>query len=375
MSAIFIANIEDNNIEGIPKKIKYQACALSKMKKICKLLLKNNGHIIMYSYLEGELINKVILNDIQIKKPMKLDTRLYIEAMNLLNKEKYETLYVRHSLKPNFFLISLLAKAKKKKVGILYELPTYPYFGEQFNESNNKLKTSLRLGCELIFWPVIYIYITKLIVIVSNSKVYRFKKMHSITNGIYSKDILIKKKSGNNNYYNILGLGTIFKYHGYEKVLYSIKESEGKVNNKLIQFHIVGESDELKDLKELSIKLNIEKNLIFHGKKFGKELDEIFDEVDVAMGCLALYRRNADIDTTLKVVEYMVRGIPFVTSGIINNKNTTNMYLKIENNESPLQISKIYNFTESISEKKLLESAIISRNFYSWDSILSELAY
>lgn len=375
MSAILIANIEDNNIEGIPKKIKYQACALSKIKGKCELLLKEKGYIVKYFYLKGKLIEKTKLNNVEIIGSYKLDILLYKEGAKLIEKGLCDTLYIRHSLKPNFSLLNLLVKAKKAKVEIFYELPTYPYFGEQFKESNNKLKTSIRLGYELIFWPVIYVCITKLIVVVSNSKAYKLKKMHTITNGIYYGNIGIKTHIYNQETYNIIGIGTIFKYHGYEKVLYSIKENKGKIHNKLIQFHIVGESDEIENLKKLSINLGIDKNIIFHGKKFGKELDEIFNESDVAMGCLSLYRRNADIDTTLKVVEYMVRGIPFVTSGIIVNKDIDNTYLSVNNDNSPLQLSEIFNFTENMSQEKLYESAINARRIFSWDNILGEIVY
>lgn len=41
----------------------------------------------------------------------------------------------------------------------------------------------------------------------------------------------------------------------------------------------------------------------------------MYEEFDVGLGCLALHRRNADIDTTLKIIEYYCRGVPVVTSG------------------------------------------------------------
>lgn len=143
--------------------------------------------------------------------------------------------------------------------------------------------------------------------------------MVPITNGIETNNIPERISLNDTNCFKILGLGTIFKYHGYKKILYGISECKGYVDNKIVKFHIVGESKEIDNLKVLATELGISDNVIFHGKKYKDELDYIFNEMDIAAGYLALHRRNADTDTTLKVVEYLVRGIPFFTSGIISN--------------------------------------------------------
>lgn len=52
---------------------------------------------------------------------------------------------MRHMMKPSLSLVSLLMAAKKKNCEIIYEIPTYPYFAEQFFGVPNKLKTAIRL--------------------------------------------------------------------------------------------------------------------------------------------------------------------------------------------------------------------------------------
>jgi hypothetical protein len=65
--------------------------------------------------------------------------------------------------------------------------------------------------------------------------------------------------------------------------------------------------------------------------------------MDIAAGYLALHRRNADADTTLKVVEYLVRGISFFTSCIISNILQDEVtFLRIGNDDNPVNIATFY---------------------------------
>lgn len=65
---------------------------------------------------------------------------------------------------------------------------------------------------------------------------------------------------------------------------------------------------------ELITHYHIEKQVIFHGQKMGKELDELFDLADFAIGSLARHRSHIDKIKTLKNREYAARGIPFIYS-------------------------------------------------------------
>jgi hypothetical protein len=53
-------------------------------------------------------------------------------------------------MKTLLLLVSLLVVAKKINCEIIYDIPTYPYFAEQFFGAPNKLKTAIRLISEIL---------------------------------------------------------------------------------------------------------------------------------------------------------------------------------------------------------------------------------
>jgi glycosyltransferase involved in cell wall biosynthesis len=53
-------------------------------------------------------------------------------------------------------------------------------------------------------------------------------------------------------------------------------------------------------------------NLRFHGPKYGNDLEAIYRSCDVGIGTLALHRRNLEINSALKPLEYLTFGLPVV---------------------------------------------------------------
>ncbi|WP_367559926.1 hypothetical protein [Streptococcus iniae] len=65
--------------------------------------------------------------------------------------------------------------------------------------------------------------INHLIVIKSNSKVKVFKKMIEITNGADTHSLKIKKYEQNYSKISLVAVGTIYPYHGYDRILKGLK--------------------------------------------------------------------------------------------------------------------------------------------------------
>ena len=68
-----------------------------------------------------------------------------------------------------------------------------------------------------------------------------------------------------------------------------------------IDFHLVGVTPEQAD-----------KNVIFHGLLFGKQLDELARQMDIGLGSLALYRNGLTEASPLKTRQYGAWGLPYV---------------------------------------------------------------
>lgn len=370
MKTLFFADIEKNLSEGIYKKILSQVLAFSNHGS-CSFLFHENKKIFCETYQNSNLIEKRELDICDDSSSYKNNIKMINIAINLINENNYEMIYYRHSLRPSIRLCKLIRNCKIKNIKVICEIPTYPYFYEQVYNSNNKIITFFKMILDQIFWLVSYRNISLIVTIRSNSRIKVFKKMSIINNAIDKKNIKLREYKANDDNFNILGLGTICKYHGYDRIIKQIKKCDGKLNNnKKIVFHIVGESPIIDDLKNKTKKMGISENVIFHGKKFSNELNDIFNHMDIAVGCIALYRRHADIDTTLKVVEYTCRGIPFVSSGTVPKlENSENiMCLKISNNNSDINFDDWYNFVIKSNKNKIISYAKKSTNYFTWEN-------
>ena len=98
---------------------------------------------------------------------------------------------------------------------------------------------------------------------------------------------------------------------------------------------------------ELISRYHIEDRIIFHGQLFGKELDDMFDKCDFAIGSLARHRSGVYNIKTLKNREYAARGIAFVYSENDSDFDNKPYILKISPDETPINIPLIIDFVEN----------------------------
>ncbi|GAI27325.1 unnamed protein product [marine sediment metagenome] len=108
----------------------------------------------------------------------------------------------------------------------------------------------------------------------------------------------------------------------------------------------------------------MENNVIFHGLKYGKELDKVFDEVHIAIGTLGIHRKNLKYGSTLKVREYMARGVPFVISYIDEDiEEEFPLFLKLQPDDNPVNMDKVIEFAKRVYEKYGRAVPSIMRNY------------
>lgn len=333
---VMIAAMKYSKSDGISKKICMQASGLSSDGNKGNLFCLGENGIVKLEYDNGVLVGENLIASFSSKDEgiggINEERDLLRVSMKFLNEHDVDMLYVRHML-PDMSLLQLLRIAHNKKIKIGYEIPTYPYYREQMNVSKNKLKTFVKLGIETVYWPLIYKNIDVLTVIRCSTKAKMFKKMLSITNG-FAGGFQEYIPSDLNNI-NMIGVGTIYTYHGYEKVIRNMEKCGCRTSDgALINFHIVGQSGEIDRLKNIVRQLELEDHVFFHGVKHGEELKEIYRECNLGVGTMALSLRNADIDTAIKNIEYWSMNLPVMSSGSIFevNENTGLYYKQNEKN-------------------------------------------
>lgn len=370
-----VAAMKYSKTEGISKKICMQASGLSSNGNNCVLLCLGENKVVKIKYSNGIMIDEELLEGTGLSSEgiggINSEKKLLCSAISEIKSFNFDAMYVRHML-PNYKLLKLLKYARKKKVRIGYEIPTYPYYREQLNVSKNKAKTVLKLSIETVFWPFIYYYIDILTVIRANSKAHMFRKMKSITNGFSGESHNFIKKEV--KCINMIGVGTIYAYHGYDKIIKSMYKCNCKTKSGVtIKFHIVGKSEEIEKLKHLVNRLGMEKMVIFHGALYGNELSDIYSICNLGVGTMALSLRNADIDTAIKNIEYISYGLPVISSGkVFEIKNDRSIYYLQSENEV-LDFNDIYNFIYEFYENIKRENIESILDRYSWNNIMQRV--
>jgi len=354
MNAIFVANIEINYNEGIFKKVCAQAKAVANIVGKCILIVKHgNGSAIANVYdMEWKHTNQTVLE----------------KAINLISLSDIDVLYIR-AMVPNFKLIKLMHNAKIKKAKVYYEIPTYPFYAEQFRASRKKYRAIAKIGLNILFNDLIYSLSENIIIVKSNSKVHLRKKMKEITNGVDIESIQSKSYSTPwDGTLRMVGVGTFSQYHGYDRLIRGLSECNENVDGYDIEFHIVGAGVVADELKKLVEQLGL-KNVFFHGVKTTEQLNDMYERFDVGIGCLALHRRNADIDTTLKIIEYYCRGVPVVSSGV-TPFDASSYTIHVQDGEDAINIVEIFRRWKNIKEHELVNLSEDAKKKFNWNSIM-----
>ena len=112
----------------------------------------------------------------------------------------------------------------------------------------------------------------------------------------------------------------------------------------IINFHIVGDGDKklVNELKKIVKNNNLEKYVIFYGYKSGKDLDEIYNKTDIAIGSLGFSRIGLKEGSPLKTREYIAKGLPVILGyDDMSLKNTLNSIYQVPNDESIFDLNEI----------------------------------
>ena len=104
-------------------------------------------------------------------------------------------------------------------------------------------------------------------------------------------------------------------------------------------------------LQAIIDKYGIADKVIFHGTMFGKELDEVFNQCQFAIGSLARHRSGITVIKTLKNREYATRGIPFIYSEQDSDFDSQPYVLRAPADETPVNIQQIIDFMDSFKMK------------------------
>lgn len=311
----------DNTLAGIYKKIDYQIKAFNKLgMEVNEIEIPSNENIV-YKILK------------------RIFTFFPSNEFKQIDLKKNDYVYIRYPFADSN-LIKLLRHLRKNNLNnkIVIEIATYPY---------EKELPKWQLKKDIIYRKKLKKYVDRIVTFSNDDEIYGIKTIKT-GNGIDVSDYKIKKNIQNDTI-NIISVSSLCEWHGYDRAIEGINKyySEGNIN-KVVNFVIVGEGPEKEKLENLINKYGLNKYCKLVGYKNGEELDALFDTSDLAFSCLGLHRKNVLALTSLKNREYCVRGIPFIDVAEDQDFDGFKYRLKIESNESPIDIKQVIDFYNRI---------------------------
>lgn len=315
---------------GVGKKIYFQIKAL-----------KNLGFNVNYIYLKDKAImnNETKIGEVGIKVLRRV---LFFKELNKIILPKTLYIYIRHPGTTPLFLYFLKKNYKDKK--IILEIPTYPY--------DKEAKTGLLKIYGLIDKVTrryLKKYITNIVTYSDDKKIWNIPCIN-ISNGIDLEEIhLVNKKERNKDKVVLTSVSSCCYWHGIDRMLYSLDEYGKDKNKKEIIFNIVGEGGEINKLKEIVIKSKyLLKVVKFTGIKSGKELEEIYNQTDIAIGSLGRHRSGLDTMRALKNREYCAVGLPMIFSEDDPDFRKVPFVYHISKNEKLIDIQELLKWYENL---------------------------
>ncbi|MCQ2451093.1 MAG: glycosyltransferase, partial [Clostridia bacterium] len=259
--------------------------------------------------------------------------------------------YIRYPL-ADFAFMKMLKKLQKI-CKVVVEIPTYPY--DKQNKELQGVFSKYKIVSDKILRKYLKKYNFVFSVLDDEKSVFGVPCIN-ISNGIdvdainyigdkitYGKDI------------NLIAVALVQNDHGYDRIIEGLniyyKNKQSDQPN--VYFNIVGNGPAIPNLKELTEKYNLSDYVVFHGAKYGEELDKLFCNNNLAASILGGHRSGFKKTSVLKSREYCARGIPFIKSLPDDDfPNELDFCKTLPSDDSPIDINEIIDFYEYVKNKK-----------------------
>lgn len=253
--------------------------------------------------------------------------------------------YIRHrALDRRYYYFIKRIREKYPHVKIILEIPTYPYKGE--------------LLASKTMWPFYYKdvfrrrhlkkLVDRIVTFTDDDEIFNIPTI-KVQNGIDVDAVIPANVSNNQLEINLIAVAALLPGHGYERCICGLADyyRHSSHKEKVIKIHIVGEGQELEFYKKLVDKYALGQYVFFYGKRTGTELDAIYDNKDMGLGCFGDYKVGMYKSSALKTREYLAKGLPVISADWEDAFDDTSDYpyfLQVPNDASPIDMGNVIHF-------------------------------
>ncbi|WP_172412923.1 glycosyltransferase [Leuconostoc lactis] len=246
------------------------------------------------------------------------------------------------------FIEFLEDRQKKNPNAIrLLEIPTFPY-----DQERSGIIGKTMLFKDRIWRKKLKKFFSAIVTYSDDKEIFGLPTIN-VSNGINFNSIKIKRtrfRTIDDNKINLIAVASLEKWHGYDRVIHGMHNYylNKNIESPEVNMYIVGSGKPKieKALHKLVDEYQLNSHIFFTGKKMGKELDDLFEDSDIAIDSLGRHRSNVFYNSSLKGKEYIARGLPSI-SGVrteLDNESNFPFYFRVPADETPVNIQEIVDF-------------------------------
>lgn len=368
-----VVNYEKNNHAiGITKKIFGQIEAMKKLGYHVFYTAYVEGGIEISDANTGEIIcfNKYFTSNKKVQHAIRRFLLLIIAKKYIVErKETLKAVYIRY-LYFDGPMLGLLKSIKRKHVPIVMEMHSYPCLGLHFSwegvffilDKTFQNRCAQFIDCFANMSQNDLPFVGK-------------QKVVTISNTLDPNAIKMRKPvEKKDDTLRLLSVAYEREAHGFDRVVKGLSEYYRAGGTKRILVYFVGKY--LKSTHELVRKLDLGEYCQFIDPVEGKELDYYYDLADIAIGHLANHRIGSYSGSSIKIQEYMAKGIPFIYAW--NEMTIPSKYkyaFKFDLNDEPIDFNLVVSFFDSLPNPQKVARDMRSdfERFAGWDNQLKKV--
>ncbi len=256
----------------------------------------------------------------------------------------YDVAYIRFQFFCPFVL-QMVHSFRIANVKTIMEIPTYPYVPELKKQGMVGVP---KLLIDSIFRKLCAMYIDRFAVPLYDEPIMGIKCIE-IHNGIEVDEIKARTPRKPDGIVNLLAVAMMAPWHGYDRLINGINMYYSNGGNREVVLHLVGEGTATPVYNTLINEYNLSNHVIQHGKMHGKELDEMYNKADIGVGSLGIHRTEIKKTNTLKIMEYMAKGIPVICEhSELGIPLTSKFRLTVSDDENSIDLFKVLEFYDSL---------------------------
>lgn len=266
-----------------------------------------------------------------------------------VNLADYDLIYIRYAMAhPQLLRLLKTARQSNAAQKIILEIPTYPYDLEP-----QGIVHKLSLWMDQWYRKQLKKHIDFISQYGLEKEIYGIPAI-ALRNGIPLQRLPLSRSIPVPGTLRLIGVANWSYWHGMDRLLLGLKKYyEEGIGEERVLLRIVGAGQALANYEALVQTYQLTAYVTFVTPKKGEALAEEFDQADMGIGCLGLFRKQVLLDSSLKTRAYCARGVPFVYSGQdLDFPEDLFFIKKVAHQEGPIVIRELVEFWKGLQARE-----------------------